>query len=65
MADDIWIVAWRIRGRDKTQSFDSKADATDLIRQLLASDADMLSLSRVPVVITVKVTTAKPVAAAE
>jgi hypothetical protein len=56
---DLWIVAWRYRGRDKREAFVSKSDATQLIRDLLASDADLLILSRIPVQVAFTVKSAE------
>lgn len=58
--DDLWIVAWRGRGRDKHQTFLSKGEATQLVRDLLASDTDRVILSRVPVQVKFTVTTIDP-----
>lgn len=56
---ELWIVAWRIRGRDKQQTFEHKSDATQLVRDLLATDCDLVILSREQVSIAVKITTVK------
>lgn len=54
--DDLWIVAWRARGRDKHETCTSKGEATQLMRDLLASDTELLILSRVPVRVAFTVT---------
>lgn len=43
---ELWIVAWRGRGREKHQAFEHKADATQLVRDLLATDTELVILSR-------------------
>lgn len=55
--DELWIVAWRFRGRDKHETFEHKADATQLVRDLLATDADLVVLSRERVTVTFTVAT--------
>jgi hypothetical protein len=59
---ELWIVAWRThgRGRDKQETFTSKGEATQLMRDLLASDTDLLILSRVPVRVAFTVTSVEP-----
>jgi hypothetical protein len=53
---DLWIVSWRARGRDKHETFTSKGEATQLVRDLLASDTDFVTLSRVLVKVEITVT---------
>lgn len=56
---ELWVVAWRARGREKRETFTAKSDATQLMRDLLASDTDLLVLSRVAVKVAFTVTSVK------
>lgn len=57
---ELWVVAWRIHGREKQQTFGHKEEAAQLARDLLVTDCDLVVLSREVVRVRLTVSTVKP-----